>query len=65
MRSEWISVNNKLPDDDTIVIVYVPGSGEPVWLAYFSGEDASWRFVEGGTCYPTHWMELPAPPDHT
>lgn len=60
LRDCWISTDDRLPDDDICVLVFVPEQDEPVWLAYFSEDD--WRYVSGGTCYPSHWMELPDPP---
>jgi len=64
MACEWIDVDERLPDDDTTVLVSFGEEDvtEPVWLAYFSGENEAWHYVDGGHCYPTHWMELPAPP---
>lgn len=59
-ETSWISVEQEQPDDDIIVLVYVPDSSEPVWLGYcFDGE---WTDVEGSRCEPTHWMPLPEGP---
>jgi hypothetical protein len=57
----WISVNDRLPDDDTTVLVYCGDENEPIWLAYC--EDQEWFWVTGKRCYPTHWAELPEPPE--
>jgi len=57
----WTAVDDGLPDDDVIVIVYVADESEPVWLGYMD-EDAEWRYITGGRCHPTHWMDLPMPP---
>lgn len=59
---EWKRTDVNMPDDDVLVLVYVPDASEPlVWPAYCN-EDEEWRYVDGGTCYPTHWMPLPEPP---
>jgi Protein of unknown function (DUF551) len=41
----WFSVAEKLPDADTTVLVYVPGSDEPVWLGFYDG--CFWFAVTG------------------
>lgn len=61
-RRAWVAVEERLPDDDMTVLVFVPGESDPVWHAYFSCEDESWHYADGGTCWPSHWRELPAPP---
>ena len=49
----WVSVQERLPDDDTTVLVYGAsvgaGVGEPVWLAYL-GKDG-WTAVGGEMYY--------------
>lgn len=58
----WISVEDRLPDDDISVLVYVPDAPEPIWLGFYDMDE--WTWVDGGTnCRPTHWMELPEPPE--
>ncbi len=59
--ASWVDAGDELPDEGMIVIVYVPDESEPVWLAYMD-EDTEWRYVSGGRCHPTHWMDLPALP---
>jgi len=62
VAADWISVEERLPDDGVIVQVFAPGASEPVWLGYLE-EDGEWYTGDGGTCYKvTHWRELPAPP---
>ena len=60
--ASWIATADRLPDDDMCVLVFVAEQTESVWLAYFSGDEEEWRYISGGRCYPTHWMELPEPP---
>lgn len=57
----WIACGERLPDDDTTVLVFSPQWGEPVWIGYHDGDD--WRTVDGGSIDVTHWAELPAPPE--
>jgi hypothetical protein len=44
---EWIAVKDRLPDDDTTVLVSAPGSDEPVWLGFYDG--VYWFSVDGPT----------------
>jgi len=62
--SEWISVEDRLPDEDEICLAYPTLTGKvyPVW--YFAKQ--GWRTIrfsgEVGQ-EPTHWMPLPEPPE--
>jgi hypothetical protein len=64
----WNAVAEKLPDDDTTVIVYAPGAEEPVWFGFYDG--VYW-FATTGEEYSneeeihapvTHWADLPVGP---
>jgi hypothetical protein len=66
----WYSVAETLPDADTTVLVYAPGSDEPVWLGYYDGD--SW-FEIGGAEYGnaeeladqvTAWATMPSGASH-
>lgn len=57
----WISAEDKLPDDSTTVIVATPDDPDPVWLGYYEG--GRWYSAEGCEVYVTHWCEMPAPPE--
>lgn len=71
---KWISVNEKLPDSQRPVLVYVPeseGFCEYVGMAYYtwSPKGGFWCGTDGETYgaigfirTPTHWCELPEPP---
>lgn len=56
----WISVCDRLPDDEITVLVCHPSMNEPVWFGYH--EDNSWYTADGywleGAV--THWAEMPA-----
>lgn len=76
--SKWISVNDKLPDKQIPVLVYVPPYSDEkeeyvgyVAMAYYtySGRGGYWAGTDGnvygaiGIIHdPTHWMPLPEPP---
>lgn len=56
---EWISVKDRLPDDDKTVLVT---DGIRICLSYYEGCCDLWR---GGYIFGremTHWMPLPQPP---
>lgn len=63
--SEWISVEDRLPDVDSFVIAYFSDDGVPSVLGVseyivecIRGDDYSpiWSSI-------THWMPLPEPPE--
>ena len=71
--SPWVSVEDRLPDDDLAVLACAPGDDEPVWPAYVStGDDGPrWYSAQGAEATAegqvgwgpvTHWMPMPAPP---
>ena len=62
---EWISVKDKLPDDDTIVLVYAPQSGEPARPGYHHGDEWRWETSDCIEYDVTHWMPMPEPPEVT
>jgi hypothetical protein len=58
-QQQWISVKDRLPEDDREVLVVLNGeSYKDVHVSWHDGEDFGWAT----TGYVSHWMELPAPP---
>lgn len=64
---DWISVKDRLPEDDNEVLVYYGGS-RVKWkygiefVNYINGECYGWC-GQDQLVSVTHWMPLPAPPD--
>lgn len=65
-QMEWISVNDRLPDNDTDVLLLFPRN---MAVGYYHYDE--WSVASGDDMYtcvreheerPTHWMPLPAPP---
>ena len=73
---EWISVDDRLPEEDDNYIVTACdegcSAGEGIWYStvvvvaeYYKG---SWTWYDGGREYSlegivTHWMPMPEPPE--
>lgn len=60
-KPEWISVKERLPEENELVLIYQPKAGN--WVS--SHDKHGWGMWENGlTCEPTHWMPLPEVPKH-
>lgn len=60
MNNQWISVEDRLPEEDSVVLVF---DGLYVWIAYRNHVLGTWN-VEGDSVRAvTHWMPLPEPPE--
>lgn len=58
--SKWISVDDRLPDNDNRVIVYMP-ENRMSHIKIDTDRLVKGRWVRWNTCV-THWMPLPEPP---
>lgn len=59
----WISVDDRLPNNSSMVIVLCKHAG--IWLGYYNNFPEHMCWMHGlGECLPdvTHWMPLPQPP---
>ena len=59
----WVPVGDRLPDDDTTVLLYLPTYDEPVWFGWCS--DSRWYLVDGSEAQRgavDSWAEMPAGP---
>lgn len=77
--SEWISVKDRLPDNDEVVLVSTASPKGPiaVFTAYYWPYESNahgdvknaWQncdldgIYQLNAAYITHWMPLPAPPE--
>jgi hypothetical protein len=64
IEMEWVNVADGLPDDDTIVLMHIPGEAEPVWTGFLSSISGEWVDPDSMRLMkqPSHWMPLPEPP---
>lgn len=63
MESKWIPVSERLPEEDSIVLAFLPEGGNlkpEVREMYFSGGE--W-LNDRGHWDVSHWMPLPEPPE--
>ena len=54
----WISVNDRLPEEDVDVLVY-NGNYQQI-AAYTTNPTKYWYTISGSTISPTNWMPLPS-----
>ena len=63
----WISVTDRMPEDETVVIIFV--QHKIGWYRAFAWHDAyGWHssadeFSDGESDFVTHWMPLLEPPE--
>jgi hypothetical protein len=59
----WIDVDDKYPDTEITVLLFVPGHSEPVWPGYYD-EGGEWRFCNGAVIDfdVVAWAEMPVGP---
>ena len=59
-QSEWISVQDRLPDTETTVLVCTERGY--IFTSWASDVDVFWFYDEEEDDRVTHWQPLPAPP---
>jgi len=60
-QSEWISVEERLPEAETSVLVFTERGY--IFLSWASNEDVFWFYNEDEDDRVTHWQPLPEPPE--
>jgi hypothetical protein len=62
MSTAWVRVQDRLPDDDSTVLIAIKDASEPVWMGWHDVD--GWQSVDalqlGGAV--THWRPLPEGP---
>src|SRR3990167_1624174 len=58
----WIAVKDRLPNDDSTVLIAMKDGDETVWLGYYDGD--CWYRVDATPIRTrvTHWAPKPSPP---
>lgn len=62
-RARWIPCSERMPKNDTTVLVYRPSMVKKVMVSYFYNFFCWGRFDVHGKEVITHWMPLPEPPE--
>lgn len=60
MINNWISVKDKLPEDDEYVLIYHNGS-KAIKISWYSSFNEKWM-MDYNNIHITHWQPLPEPP---
>lgn len=63
---EWISVDDRMPEELKTVICYSPNKNINVFCGYYGSLSKKWVDVDSEVNIKekvTHWRELPAPPE--
>lgn len=59
----WTNVKDGLPEHKKTVLVYVEQT-KVMGLAFYDKEsECFWESVTTWKCFPTHWIQLPKPPE--
>jgi hypothetical protein len=59
---EWISVENRLPEDDASYLVWASDSGESEVALYYGDGEWLTNDLKNITRFVSYWMPLPKPP---
>jgi len=57
---EWVACSERLPDDNTSVLIGTDGTSEPVWIGYRDVD--RWLDTEGFEVNVMAWAPMPAGP---
>ena len=59
----WIDVDDEIPDDSMMVLVFIPEDNDPIWLGYYDSQDG-WCGVAGMPFDVSivAWAEMPIGP---
>ena len=60
-RYQWISVEDRLPDDDKLYLIIIDYPQDDILLSYYDVANSQF-YAEDYTVGVTHWMPLPEPP---
>lgn len=63
LQKQWIPVDERLPEDDRLVIIHTDDLAYPSEISNCMGyyKDGTWQFPDDYyyDCHITHWMEIP------
>lgn len=67
-KSEWISVKDRLPEEDDIYLVYIVANNMPknksMNTLYYTNLTKRFVYYDNDNLFTvTHWMSLPQPPE--
>jgi hypothetical protein len=62
-EDEWISVDERLPEDDTPVMVWDVFTQKPQLATFYQFDDGYHDFSAEHALNPSHWRPLPEPPE--
>lgn len=55
---EWVACSERLPDDDTSVLICMRGTAEPTWIGWRT--DGVWFDTDGERVEVIAWAAMPA-----
>lgn len=62
-KGEWVSVEDRLPENNDNVLIYANKTGEKIEIAFYNDDDKEWQGLNSFWLpYVTHWQPLPSPP---
>lgn len=61
-QSEWIKCSDRLPDEDSFVLIYSK-DGYPIVIGEFCITTENWYDLNGNSRSVSHWQPLPDAPE--